>query len=135
MRELIRSLLSGKLSRTPDVPEEPEKPVLPGRLEQTSATFESENVGLFLHWVNANTDIRLPEAFIDEVLYDLPDIAVNTNKAFTTDIELASQPDALRINIFMEGVDAPDIYFFGSDAVVQEMEKAVRGFRRELGNL
>lgn len=135
MRELIKSLLSGKSAEPAAAPEALEKPVLPGRLEQTEAKFESENVGLFLHWVNANSDIRLPEEFIDDVLYDLPDIALNTNKAFTTDIELASQPDALRINIFMEGVDAPDVYFFGSEAVVQEMDKAIRGFLSELGNI
>ena len=135
MRGLIKSLLSGNTATPTATPEEPEKPVLPGRLEQTEAKFESENVGLFLHWVNANSDIRLPEAFIDDVLYDLPDIALNTNKAFTTGIELASQPDALRINIFMEGVDAPDVYFFGSEAVVQEMDKAIRGFLSELGNI
>jgi len=95
--------------------------------------FDSENVGIFLHWVNANSDIVLPEEFIDAVLYDLPDIAVNTNKAFSTNITLASQPDALRLNIFMDDVDAPDLYFFGAADVVAEMDKSLKRFAAEMG--
>ena len=132
MRELLKSLLNRRTAQPTDTSQDQVEPVLPGRLEQTSKGFDSENVGLFLHWVNANSDIRLPEEFIDDILFNLPDIAVNTNKAFTAAIQLASQPEALRLNIFMDDVDSPQLYFFGSAEVVAEMSKALQGFSAEL---
>ena len=134
MRRFLKSLFQGKRSDAADGDadlDETPKPAV--RLTSTAMKINSENVGIFLHWLNANSAIRLPEEFIDDVLLDMPDIPVATNRAFDTDITLNGETDTLRLNIFMDDVDVPDLRFFGSDQVIGEMKRALRAFAAELG--
>lgn len=130
MRSFLKTLLRSK-QPAEDVPLP--APKLPARLTDTAMKLNSENVGIFFYWLNANSAIRLPESFIDDVLLDLPDIPVASNRAFDTNITLNAKPESLRLNIFMDEVDAPDLRFFGSDAVIAEMRLALGGFAAEIG--
>ena len=128
MRGLFRSLFGSKTNSSPTTAEP--TPTL-GQLAQTKVSAETEHVGDLLHWVNDHSLYTLPESFIAEVLLELPSIEINQTRTFHTQVDVAQKPEALRLNVFMDDVDAPDLYFFGSEAVIEAIKDATLGFQPE----
>lgn len=95
--------------------------------------FDTENVGLFMHWVNAHSSLTLPEDFIADVVVALPEIAVDTTESFKAHVLTASGAEAIKLNVFMDDHEAPDLYFFGSEAVIAAIDTCMQSFANEHG--
>ncbi|MCF2905112.1 hypothetical protein L0666_08940 [Octadecabacter sp. CECT 8868] len=96
-----------------------------GHSAETSMNFDSENVRPFLEGLAPGT--------IDQGALAVVDSAVGTMAVDETrDIVLNAQ-SGLQLQIYMDDIQAPDLYFFGPLEVIQYIDSALMAFANALG--
>jgi len=90
--------------------------------------FDSENVRPFLETLNANAAGTIDESALASV-----DRALNTMSVDDTRDVLLNADTGLALQIFMDDIQAPDLYFFGSPETITYIEKIFFAFAAALG--
>lgn len=87
--------------------------------------FDSENVRPFL-------DGLAPET-IDQNALTAVDAAVSTMTVDETRDVLLNAENGLKLQIYMDDIDAPDLYFFGPEDVIKYIDQALIAFAETMG--
>ncbi|MBU2994522.1 hypothetical protein Q4555_05865 [Octadecabacter sp. 1_MG-2023] len=96
-----------------------------GHAAETSMNFDSENVRPFLEGLAPGT--------IDQGALAVVDSAVGAMAVDETrDIVLNAQ-SGLQLQIYMDDIQAPDLYFFGPVEVIQYIDSALMAFANAMG--
>lgn len=90
---------------------------------ETSMNFDSENVRPFLEELkSANPHLVMNDVLV-AIDSALKNMAVEDTRVFTL-----NKARDLRLEIFLDDFEAPDLYFFGSEAVIKTIDEALNSF-------
>ncbi|MEN8917977.1 MAG: hypothetical protein ABF254_05195 [Octadecabacter sp.] len=92
---------------------------------ETSMNFDSENVRPFLEGLADGTVDPSALVTVDAALQ-------NMGVDETRDVVLNAQT-GLQLQIYMDDIAAPDLYFFGSAEVIQYIDQALMAFTTAMG--
>lgn len=95
---------------------------------ETSMNFDSDNVRPFLDTLNANA-----AGTVDASALTAVDRALNTMGVDDTRDVLLNADTGLQLQIFMDDIQAPDLYFFGSPDVITYIDQVFFAFAAALG--
>jgi len=95
-------------------------------LVETSANFDMDNVGPFMERVSGVIPSGFGPAEVAQVVALAQGMEVNDEQVLTFNITFAGQPIQLYINVFLDDVDAPDVYFFSTPALIKKIEEIMR---------
>ena len=84
---------------------------------EASMNFDLENVVPFLTELNANLKLGLDVKELGEFSASIP---VNTGKSIVVDILDAGREAKMEFQIFMDDIDAPDVYMFFDSSELSE---------------
>jgi len=99
----------------------------PEPLNEASMNFDAENVAPFLDRVSPLVEAGFGPTERKKVLDLLASLQLDDEKVLSFSIRYAGKPSTLKVGIFLDDIDAPDLYFFAcaplSVAIQAEMEK------------
>ncbi|UWS79010.1 hypothetical protein N1037_17360 [Phaeobacter sp. G2] len=104
----------------------PKPPVAAPITSEASMNFDAAEVGPFLIRLAENPRFALPADFDTAIIGALPEIAVDNSRRWRIDGDFDGAPMQLEIEIFMDDLAAPDIYFFSSAQVIAEIENEMK---------
>ena len=78
-------------------------------MHEASMNFDLENVEPFLTRINRRLNLNLP---IDELVQMTHQTKIETEHSRTIQITFNSSQTQLEYRVFMDDLDAPDLYFF-----------------------
>jgi hypothetical protein len=102
------------------------------QLVETSMNFDGEMVRPFLQRISPFIDSGFGAQEIEAVVICTEDMEVDETQRFRFEIVYAGKPSELRIEIFMDDVDAPDISFYAEPELVEKIEAEMRKYCEEL---
>ena len=111
----------------------PSAPKLPAITSETSMNFDAEEVAPFLTRLANHPRFTLPTGLASEIGDSLADIAVDATKRWSLTCGFDGADIALEIEVFMDDIDAPDLYFFSTQAAIGEIEAELESFADSIG--
>ncbi len=106
---------------------------LPPMTSQTSMNFASDEVAPFLTQLANNPRLDFPADLAKEVRGNLACMAVEDTRRWRVTGAIDDQPIQMEIEAFMDDVDAPDLYFFSTQAAISEIERELEAFAEAIG--
>lgn len=106
---------------------------LPPMTSQTSMNFASDEVAPFLTQLANNPRLDFPADLAKEVRRNLACMAVEDTRRWRVTGAIDDQPFQMEIEAFMDDVDAPDLYFFSTQAAISEIERELEAFAEAIG--
>jgi hypothetical protein len=106
---------------------------LPPMTSQTSMNFASDEVAPFLTQLANNPRLDFPADLAKEVRRNLACMAVEDTRRWRVTGAIDDQPIQMEIEAFMDDVDAPDLYFFSTQAAISEIERELEAFAEAIG--
>ena len=104
----------------------------PGGLSEASMNFDSDLVEPFLQRVSTLvTGFGAKE--IAEVAQMIAELEVEDERELRFEVSDEGCWILLRVRVFMDDVDAPDLHFFTTPELAKEIEQLLAEFREELG--
>jgi hypothetical protein len=104
----------------------------PGGLSEASMNFDSDLVEPFLQRVSTLvTGFGAKE--IAEVAQMIAELEVDDERELRFEVSDEGCWILLRVRVFMDDVDAPDLHFFTTPELAKEIEQLLAEFREELG--
>lgn len=102
-------------------------------LEESSMNFDMENVRPFLQRIAPFIDsgFGAPEIDLVEKMVNATDHDQEGELSFQ--ITHAGAPHRFVVRVFMDDIDAPDLYFFGPKALAERIDDEMDTFCEELG--
>ena len=94
--------------------------------------FDVENVQSFLERVASIVPEGFSKSQIEQVVLLADELELNEEQGLKFQITLEGKPSELHILIFMDDVDAPDIYFFSPQALAKKIDAEMERFCEEL---
>ena len=102
-------------------------------IKEASMNFDGENVRPFLERVKPLVESGFADPEIAQVLQMMGRLEIDDEKDIEFSIRYRGKPTVLRIQIFMDDVNAPDVAFFTDPELAKEIETAMSQFADELG--
>jgi hypothetical protein len=102
-------------------------------LEEASTSFDSENVGPFLGRLKPLIESGFSDGEIIQVQRMMERLKIDEEKELEFPIRYHGRQTVLRVRIFMDDVDSPDLYFFTDPELAKEIDKAMEKLADELG--
>jgi hypothetical protein len=102
-------------------------------LIEFSTNFESEMVRPFLERISPFFEAGFGPAQVEQVCQLVADLPHDQKKALEFKIRHAGKESAFRVQVFMDDISAPDIYFFSPDALTQKIRTEFMRFAEERG--
>ena len=84
---------------------------------EASMNFDSENILPFLIDLNNKFGFAMNVDQLNEFALSVP---VEQEKTIETNIELSGDKSAMEFRVFMDDIDAPDLYLFFESAVISD---------------
>ncbi len=100
---------------------------------ETSMNFDSLEVAPFLTQLANNPRFAFPEDIAKAIGTGVADIPVEDTKRWKVTADFDGQPVLIEIEAFMDDVDAPDLYFFSTQAAISEIERELEIFAESIG--
>jgi hypothetical protein len=100
---------------------------------ETSMNFDSREVAPFLTQLANNSRFAFPEDIARSIGTAVGDIPVEDTKRWKITADFDGQPILMEIEAFMDDVDAPDLYFFSTQAAISEIERELEAFAEAIG--
>ncbi len=110
----------------------PQPPKAPDITDETSMNFDRAEVAPFLSRLVAHPRLGLPQAMPGMVDQGLNDLAVDQTRIWTIDGELDGGPIQIRIEAFMDDIDAPDLSFYSSAQATALIEAELTRFDQDM---
>ena len=104
----------------------PKPAVAPAITSETSMNFDQSEVGPFLIRLAENPRFTLPRDFTSEITEAIPKLTVENTRRWRVDGDFDGAAMRLEIEVFMDDIDAPDLYFFSAPGVIAEIEKEMK---------
>jgi len=101
-------------------------------LVEASMNFDADMVGPFLERLSGLAAGFGP-AQIDEVLKVVNELDVDEERQLDFRVTYQGDEVPMRISVFKDDIDAPDVYFFGPPALIEEINKLTSNFCEEHG--
>ena len=102
-------------------------------LEEASMNFDSENVRPFLERLKPLIESGFSDEEILQVQRMMEVLKIDDEKELEFPIRYRGRQTVLRVGIFMDDVNAPDVYFFTDPELAKEIDKEMEKFADELG--
>ncbi|SMP33135.1 hypothetical protein [Shimia sagamensis] len=112
-------------------PNAPKAP--PPITSETSMNFDAEEVAPFLTQLANNRRFAFPEDIAKAIGGAVSDIPVEDTKRWKITADFDGHPVRVEIEAFMDDVDAPDLYFFSTQAAISEIERELEAFAESIG--
>lgn len=103
------------------------------KLEESSMNFDAEYVIPFLERLKPLIEDGFSDREISQVRSLLQNMEVDEEKELEFPIKYKGEQSVLRIEIFMDDIDAPDVYFYTHPKLAEEIDKEFEKFADELG--
>jgi hypothetical protein len=112
----------------------PREEPMPGKeLQEFSANFDSEMVRPFLERIRPFIDSGFGSDEVDRVCQVVATLQQDQERTIAFQIRHAGKEAELEVHVFMDDVDAPDIYFFAQGALRGQIESEFGRFAEERG--
>ncbi|WP_164661861.1 hypothetical protein [Tropicibacter sp. Alg240-R139] len=95
---------------------------------ETSMNFDTDSVGPFLIGLLNNPRFGLPSDLPVAISQALPGILVDGKQRWQIDGDFDGAKVQIDIEVFMDDIDAPDMYFFSTQPVIDEIERELTAF-------
>lgn len=93
--------------------------------------FDLENVEPFLTRINNRLNLNLP---IDKLVWMTHETTIENEQSMTVQVTFENSKIQLEYRVFMDDIDAPDLYFFTpSKNLAESIEAELEAFSDELG--
>ena len=102
-------------------------------LEEASMNFDLENVRPFLERLKPLIESGFSDDEILRVQRMMESMKVDEEKEVEFPIQYRGSRSVLRIGIFMDDVDSPDVYFFTHPKLAEEIGVQMKKFADDLG--
>ena len=102
-------------------------------LQEFSTNFDSDAVRPFLLRIQPLIESGFGEPQIGQVCQVAETLAHDQERTLEFPIQHAGKRSTLQIRVFMDDVAAPDIYFFSSPALRQQIKTEFQRFAKERG--
>ena len=102
--------------------------------EESSANFDLENIGPFLGRLSAFIESGFGANEIQKVCRAVDEMEHDEQREMEFPIRHGGTDSLLRVGIFMDDVDAPDLYFFSPPALALQIDEEIDRFFEELGS-
>jgi hypothetical protein len=102
-------------------------------LEEASMNFDSENVRPFLERLKPLVESGFSDGEVLQVQRMMEDLKIDEEKELEFPIHYRGRQTILRVRIFMDDVNSPDVYFFTDPELAKEIDKELERFADELG--
>lgn len=102
-------------------------------LIESSMNFDLENVRPFLQRIVPHIVAGFGPAEVDRVVSLVESMEHNDEQTLEFEIEDVGQRSVFRVGIFMDDIDAPDMYFFGPAGLAERIDAEMESFCEELG--
>jgi len=112
----------------------PKTPRAPAITSEASMSFEPGDIQPFLTGLANNPRFGLPVAFTDSIVEALPDLDQSARRRWKVEGSFDKQPMDLEIEVFVDDLDAPDLSFFCSAAVIEEIDRELSDFADAKGS-
>lgn len=111
----------------------PSAPKLPPITSEASMNFDAEEVAPFLTQLTNNPRFTFPANLAAEIGGSLPNIEVDDTKRWSITCGFDGGDIAMEIEVFMDDIDAPDLYFFSTQDAVSELDRELVAFSEATG--
>jgi hypothetical protein len=102
-------------------------------LEEWSTNFDTENVVPFLQRIAQHIESGFADPEIAQVLKLIETMKVDDEKHLTFEIRYAGQLSDFKIGVFLDDIDAPDLYFFAPAGLCKQLSAEMQKFAEERG--
>jgi hypothetical protein len=100
-------------------------------MHEASMNFDLENVAPFLKRINSRFNLNLP---VDELVKMTYQTKMETEQSRTIQVTFDGLQTQLEYRVFMDDIDAPDLYFFTpSKDLAEAIDDQLVAFADELG--
>lgn len=100
-------------------------------MHEASMNFDLENAEPFLTRINSRLSLKLP---VDEPVQMTHQTKIETERPQTIQVTFSSSQVELEYRVFMDDIDAPDLYYFTpSKDLAKSIEDQLEEFADELG--
>jgi hypothetical protein len=100
-------------------------------MHEASMNFDLENVAPFLTRINIRYNLNLP---VDELVKMTHQTKIESEQSRTIQVTFNGLQTQLEYRVFMDDIDAPDLYFFTpSKDLAEAIEDQLEAFADELG--
>ena len=103
-----------------------------GELEEASMNFDTENLKPFLLRVAGFVEKGFAADEIDKVMA-LARLPHQSEEEVQFSVVYGGARAPLRVRVFMDDVEAPDVYFFTSPQLAKRIDQELKAFCEELG--
>lgn len=87
-----------------------------------STNTDTESLGEFLAILAGRIE-GFGDAEIGQVLERVRALEQDATMEMSLDVSFRGKTERLRIEVFMDDIDAPDVYFFGSRSLIRAIER------------
>jgi len=102
-------------------------------LAEASMNFDSDQVRPFLERVKPMIESGFGDGEIAQVLQMMEGLKVDEEKEMELSIRYRGKQTVMRIDIFMDDINAPDMAFHTDPELAKEIDTAMKDFADELG--
>jgi len=102
-------------------------------LHESSMGFDMQNLQPFLVRVSHIVQEGFTDSEIEAVMSAVKNMKPDEQKDFTFDITHNDRRTELKISIFMDDIDAPDVFFFSCAQLASTISNEMIKFTEELG--
>jgi hypothetical protein len=104
-----------------------------GSLHEASMNFDLDTLGAFLPRVERLVERGFGPAESDEIMALAKTLDVNAEDQRQFQVVYGGRETLLRVQVVMDGVDAPDVYFFTRQELAKAITDEMIAFGEELG--
>lgn len=102
-------------------------------LKESSMNFDMKNLRPFLVRLSHIVQAGFSESEIETVMSSANNMKVNQQNDFTFDIKYNEKRTKLKISIFLDDIDAPDVYFYSCPELATTINNEMVKFAEEFG--
>jgi len=105
----------------------------PDGLHSFSTNFDSDTVRPFLERIQPLIEAGFGSAQVEQVCQTVATLAHDQEQTLEFQIRHAGKDARFQIQVVMDDMEAPDLYFFSSPALTRQIESEFMRFARERG--
>lgn len=102
-------------------------------LEEASMAFDSEHVEPFLKKISPFFDSGFSEEQITKIVMEMKKLKIGRETELRFKPTYKGNPTTLKVGIFMDDVDAPDLYFYSTPELAEWLQNELESYGEEIG--
>jgi hypothetical protein len=102
-------------------------------MKETSGNFDLENVRPFLERLKPFIESGFSDKEIGQIQKYVESMEVDDERDFEVPIKFKGQSSVLKIHVFMDDIESPDIAFLAVPELADKIDEEMKRFFEELG--